>query len=229
MVFLQKIKYTIFFAKPIQMKSFFYLILQVLIILVSIIVYRFFTEHETEERIQQSISKSLVENQSFLIKRELFIESIIRKEEIGSLWGTDKKALIITKGKVPYGIDMSLILPSDIMVSEEEKRIQIQLPHPKIYDVIVSDIYVYDVQTGLFSDTDQFLKKLYQSVYQDAKKTLKAEAKTQLNASIDHQIRDEFVLFLGQILGMQGLNYKIDVEFKTIENDSLLNNELKHD
>jgi hypothetical protein len=162
------------------MKLVIKIILQLLLISVAIYIYASLTSTPVETQIRESITKTMIENQSFLIKRELFLESIVKKEEKGTFWGTDKKALIVVKGKVPYGIDFKSFQVNDLAIDSENKTIQLTLPAPSIYDVIVSNIYVYDVQTGVFSNKEDYLKKIYQDGYSEAKKTLLEEAKAQV-------------------------------------------------
>lgn len=203
------------------MKLLLIVIVQIVLIGSGIYIYSSLSAESEPERIRETITKSLIENRSFLIKRELFIESIIRKEEKGKLWGTDKKALIVAKGKVPYGIDFAEMNLTDLQINEAEKTVNLTLLEPSVYDVIVSNIYVYDVQTGVFSDEEEYLKKVYQSAYSDAKRTLAEQARLQLRSGeVDKQIRDEFVLFFGQLFGLQGINYTLNISFQKTEADS---------
>lgn len=196
------------------MKLVIKIVLQIILISAAIYIYASITSTPVEAQIRESITKTMIENQSFLIKRELFLESIVKKEEKGKFWGTDKKALIVVKGKVPYGIDFKRFQVNDLDINIETKTIHLTLPMPSIYDVIVSNIYVYDVQTGVFSNKEDYLKKIYQDGYSEAKNTLLEEAQIQLESSdIDQQIKDEFALFMGQLLGFQGLHYKLEIEF----------------
>lgn len=196
-----------------MLKRILLIISQIFVIVGAIAIYRWITVEPPPAQIIHRISKSLLESQSFLIRRELFIESIIKREEAGTIWGTEKKALIVTKGKVPYGLNFDRFLPSDIEVDSVAMKIHIRLPRPEIYEVIVTDIYVYDVQTGVFVDSEAYLKKLYQDVFDDARNTLRQQAQKQLTTAIDDQIKQEFVFFIGQILGYQSMNYQITVEY----------------
>lgn len=203
-----------------MLRKLVFILIQISIIVIAIFIFREWFSPE-KAAITKEITKALVQNQSFLIKRELILESIIKKEESGQFWGTDKKALIITKGKVPYGIDFNEFSSDDVKIDLISKDISITVPSPKIYEVIITDLVVYDVTTGIFSSHDAYLKKIYQTVFEDAKQTLKAEALQQLNDQADQRIKNELLLSLSTLIHTLYGDFNIEINYKAVENDSI--------
>ncbi|MCB0278215.1 MAG: DUF4230 domain-containing protein [Calditrichaeota bacterium] len=196
-----------------MIKKILFALFQLAVIAIAIFIYaEFFSVNKNE--MNKEITKALIQNNSFLIKRELILESIIKKEERGRFWGTDKKALIIAKGKVPYGIDFNQFDASDITINMLTKSIEIRIPYPQLYDVIVSDILVYDVQTGIFSSTDAYLQRIYQTVFAEAKETLRSEAGKQFNSKINTEIKNELLLSLSQIIAAVYGDFNINLVYK---------------
>lgn len=194
-----------------MIKRILLLVSQIIIIVATIIIYKSLTSYNEPSRITEIIEESLMQNRSFLIKRELYLETIIKKEESGYLWGTDKKALIIAKGKVPYGINLEQFSMDQIYVDSVNHQIEIHLNSPEIYDVIISELKFYDVQTGIFINESKYLRSLYDTIFDEAKTTLLKQAEFRLVNEVDRQIKDELVFFISSLF--PDSDYTIKIKF----------------
>lgn len=210
-----------------MIKRFLQLISYGAIIFLTIIVYRFFSQSSSES-IDEKVYKFFLEERSFLIKRELYVETIINKSEQGKFWGTDKKALIVCKGKVPFGIDLSRLSKKDFHINKSAKTIEITLPEPDIYDVILIDLYIYDVKTGIFVNSEDYLQSLYKKVFREAKSEMYTIAKKQYLEEIKSQIKDEMNRLIQNLLLDFDDSYSITIYYSPqkviiIDSDSLKN------
>jgi hypothetical protein len=197
-----------------MIKSFFRLFSYGLIIFLTIIVYQFFSESSSES-LDQKIYKFFLEERSFLIKRELYIETIINKNEPGKFWGTGKKALIVCKAKVPFGIDLSNLSKKDFIINNDKKELIITLPEPDIYDVIIIDLYIYDVKTGIFVSSDNYLQSLYKQVFAEAKSEMKSIARKQYLDEVKIQIKSEMNHLINNLLLGIDDSYDITINYSS--------------
>jgi hypothetical protein len=201
-----------------MIKRTIFIIFQISVIIITILIYDMFTSDIPPTRISEIIEESLIKNRSFLIKRELYVETIIKKEETGVFWGTDKKALIIAKGKVPYGINLEYLNRNHIQVDTVDRVISIHLRAPEIYDIIISDISFYDIQTGIFINESNYLKSLQNTIFNEAKSTIRSQAELRLETEIDRQIIDELLFFISDIMDTE--DYRVELVFIEPKSDT---------
>lgn len=81
------------------------------------------------------------------------VETVVRSEKQGNwyrLWQDRQKGLFIARGRVVAGVDLGALTAAQVQVSDEGKRVQIQLPPVKILSTGIERLDVYDLETGLY-------------------------------------------------------------------------------
>ncbi len=81
------------------------------------------------------------------------VDTVINTQKEGNwyaLWQDEQKGLFIAHGRVLAGVDLSLLKPEHIHISEDKKQVVITLPPAQIFETYLDNIEVYDLQTGLF-------------------------------------------------------------------------------
>ncbi|MEM9831783.1 MAG: DUF4230 domain-containing protein [Bacteroidota bacterium] len=74
---------------------------------------------------------------------------------------TDAKAILITRGEAAGCLDLLKISADDVEISTD--TVWMQLPEPEIcyYKLDLEKTKLYSVETGLFTDRDQFISRAY--------------------------------------------------------------------
>lgn len=80
------------------------------------------------------------------VNKQIFIEHYevvdIDYRQVPKNWlsflGVEQSFVLLMRGRVPAGIDVSQIKPEDVWISEDGKRAQLTLPPPKVFEENVS-------------------------------------------------------------------------------------------
>ncbi|MCX6078806.1 MAG: DUF4230 domain-containing protein [Chloroflexi bacterium] len=103
-----------------------------------------------------------IEQVSELTTTKYTIQLVAKSEAVGEWYtfgATNVKMLLIAKGTVRAGLDLSKLDASAVIVSDDGKSVTVNLPPVKIFDrdqILSSnptDTYVYDVQKGIVADS----------------------------------------------------------------------------
>lgn len=123
--------------------------------------------------------------------------------------GTEQKVLVVIPGTVKAGVDLSGLTERDVDVDEENKKLTIQLPAPKILGnatLALNKVKVFSSE-GIFRDeaTIEEGYELANEAQQEMVKEVKQEGlldKARTNA--EESLKNMFGL----------VNYEVDVQFK---------------
>jgi len=88
------------------------------------------------------------------------VQTVVTAERPGGFLGIgQQKVLVIVRGTVVAGIDLSKLGPQDVKVSPDGKRVKVKLPDVEILSRYLDEgaTQLYDHQTGLFTKPDSSL------------------------------------------------------------------------
>ena len=88
------------------------------------------------------------------------VQTVVSAERPGGFLGIgQQKVLVIVRGTVVAGLDLTKLSPQDVTISADGKRIKIKLPEVEILSRYLDEgaTQLYDHQTGLFTKPDSSL------------------------------------------------------------------------
>lgn len=124
------------------------------------------------------------------VNKQIFVEHYnavaVTREEVPESWldifrkiGIGQKFVVLVRGHVSAGFDLSQVSKSDIWVSTDGKRVQIILPSPKIFE---EDVNLDAQHSQILAGTDNCPDLLCQDDLTAYKDEILPEAKKQLIA-----------------------------------------------
>lgn len=110
-----------------------------------------------------------IQNLSNLETVAYHIDTVVTSRKEGSwnkLWQDEQKGLFVVSGRVSAGLDLRKLTEQQVHVSEDGKKIRIELPAVQILSSSLNKTEMYDVKTGLlgFVDMDPALLTEAQNV-----------------------------------------------------------------
>jgi hypothetical protein len=98
-----------------------------------------------------------VQNLNHLVTVKYVLEKVVVYED--AKWYGDSRVLLVAHGVVKAGIDLSMLQPGDIQISE--KKISVALPPPRITDVYLDDrrTEILERSTGILRSFDKDLEQ----------------------------------------------------------------------
>lgn len=85
------------------------------------------------------------------------IDTVVTSRKEGSwnkLWQDEQKGLFVVSGRVSAGLDLRKLTEQQVQVSEDGKKVRIELPAVQILSSSLDKTEMYDVKTGLLGLVD---------------------------------------------------------------------------
>lgn len=140
----------------------FWLSLLLLLCIALIIMGFFYWQNQQKPKVEVLTREAIITKVQTLNRLQTVvynIDTVITSQKQGNwyaLWQDEQKGLFVAHGRVQAGIDLNLLTPENVKISEDGNHIQITLPPAQIFETYLDNIEVYDLKTGLFGmvDTD---------------------------------------------------------------------------
>lgn len=149
-----------FFLRSGAKKSFIYAMIILLTICLIVVGVSKLMKTQAEPIVEKGTFIEQIQDLSSLATAQAYVKAVLQKED-NQLFGkpidknfpgTKRKVLFIVPSSVVAGIDLQTVNESDLKINEEDKTLEISLPHAKILQDPV--LYLDEIQTfsqeGLF-------------------------------------------------------------------------------
>lgn len=133
------------------------------------------------------------------------VDTVVSSEKKGSwiaLWQDAQKGLFVVHGQVIAGVDLDKLTRNDVIVSEQDHSISINIPAVEVFKTSIDKIEVYDISGGILN-LQPTNKEMIDKLQIEAKRQIQISACKAKILELANQNAQKQITQLFSLTGMQ--------------------------